>query len=147
MLDISSEHSFNRYSNSSLRSKHRSDPFKSTPGIKYSVKNSSLNGPLKVRVMHNLRRKYSIFTIIFVFMTLIYIVSNSMFAFQSTPKKLLDQSKETMSIIAMEKICMIEESRKWVFWEAKDRFGKIIPNRLSKIKQNLCLIENFVSKF
>ena len=71
-------------------SKHGSDPFKSTPRIKYFGKNSSLNGPLKICVSHDLRKKYSIFTLIFVFMSLIYLISNGMLAFQSTPKKLLD---------------------------------------------------------
>ena len=58
-----------------------------------------------------------------------------MFAFQSTPKKLLDQTKETIFIIALEKIHIIGENRKWVIWEAKDIFcifGIIIPKGLYK---------------
>ena len=46
----------------------------SSPRIKYSGKNSSLHGPLKICVSHDLRKKYSIFTLIFVFMSLIYIL-------------------------------------------------------------------------
>ena len=45
-----------------------------------------------------------------------------MLAFQSTPKKLLDQTKETILITALEKIHIIEENSKWIFWQAKDRF-------------------------
>ena len=64
-----------------------------------------------------------------------------MLAFQSTPKKLLDQTKETILITALEKIHIIGENSKWIFWEAKDRFcifGKNSPNWLSKIKQRVC---------
>ena len=83
-----------------------------------------------------------------------YLISNGMLAFQSTPKKLLDQTKETILITALEKIHIIGENSKWIFWEAKDRFcifGKNSPNWLSKIKgfatwfSTFC--ENFVSKF
>ena len=49
-------------------SKHGSDPFKSTPRMKYSGKHSSPNGPVKLCVNHNLRKKYSIV------MSLIYIL-------------------------------------------------------------------------
>ena len=55
-------------------SKHGSDPFKSTPTIKYFGKNSSLKGALKICVSHDLQKKYSIFTLIFVFKSLIYIL-------------------------------------------------------------------------
>ena len=71
-----------------------------------------------------------------------YLISNGMLAFQSTPKKLLDQTKETILITALEKIHIIGENSKWIFWEAKDRFcifGKNSPNWLSKIKQGLQL--------
>ena len=64
-----------------------------------------------------------------------------MLVFQSTPKKLLDQTKETILITALEKIHIIGENNKWIFWQAKDRFcffGKKFPNRLSKIKQRVC---------
>ena len=44
--------------------KHGPDPFKSTPRIKYSGKNSR-NGPLKICVSHDMREKYRIFTLIF----------------------------------------------------------------------------------
>ena len=74
-------------------------------------------------------------------MSLIYLISNGILAFQSTPKKLLDQTKETILTIALEKIHIIGENSKWIFWEAKGRFGiygKKIPNRLSKIKQRIC---------
>ena len=50
--------------------------------------------------------------------------------------KLLDQTKETILITALEKIHRIGESRKWILWQAKDRFyifGKKCPNQLSKI--------------
>ena len=50
----------------------------------------------------------------------IYLISNGMIAFQSTPKKLLDQTKETILITALEKIHIIGENSKWIFWEAKD---------------------------
>ena len=94
-------------------SKHGSDPLKSTPRIKYSGKNLCLNGPLKI----------------------------GMLAFQSTPKKLLDQTKETILITALEKIHITGVNSKWIFWEANGRFcifGKNFPNRLSKIKQRVC---------
>ena len=55
--------------------------------------------------------------------------------------KLLDQTKETILITALEKIHIIGENSKWIFWQAKDRFcifGKSFPNRLSKIKQKVC---------
>ena len=55
-------------------SKHGPDPFKSTPRIKFSGKNSSLNGPIKICVSHDLRKKYSFFTLIYVFKSLIYIL-------------------------------------------------------------------------
>ena len=45
-----------------------------------------------------------------------------MLAFQSTATKLLDQTKETILITALEKIHIIGENIKWIFWEAKDRF-------------------------
>ena len=66
-----------------------------------------------------------------------------MLAFQSTPKKLLDQTKETILIVVLEKIHKIGENSKWIFWERKDRFyifGKIFPNRLSKVKQRVTII-------
>ena len=77
-----------------------------------------------------------------------------MLAFQSTPKKQLDQTEEAILITALGKVHIIGEHRKWIIWEAKDRFcifGKNFPNRLSKIKRfatwfsTFC--ENFVSKF
>ena len=77
-----------------------------------------------------------------------------MFTFQSTPKKLLDQTKETILITALEKIHTIGENSKWIFWVAKERFfifGKDFSNWLSKIKRfatwfsTFC--ENFVFKF
>ena len=34
--------------------------------------------------------------------------------------KLLDQTKETILITALEKIHIIGENSKWIFWEAKD---------------------------
>ena len=64
-----------------------------------------------------------------------------MVAFQSSPKRLLNQTKETILIIVLEKMYIIGEHRKWIFWEAKDRFWifqKDIPNWLSKIKQRIC---------
>ena len=64
-----------------------------------------------------------------------------MIAFQSTAKNLLDHTKETILIIALEKIHIIGKHHKWVLWEAKDRFcifGKIIPNWLSETKQRFC---------
>ena len=71
----------------------------------------------------------------------IYLISNGTLAFQSTPKKLPDQTKETILITPLEKIHIIGENSKWMFWEAKDRFcifGKNSPNWLSKIKQRVC---------
>ena len=52
----------------------------------------------------------------------IYLISNDMLAFQSTPKKLLNQIKETKLITALEKIHIIGENSKWIFWEAGGRF-------------------------
>ena len=52
----------NRYSNSAKRSKHRSDRFKRTVGIKYSGWNFSLNSPVKVCIRHDLRKKYRLQT-------------------------------------------------------------------------------------
>ena len=37
-------------------SKHGSDPFKSTPRMKYSGKNSSVNTPLKICISHDLQK-------------------------------------------------------------------------------------------
>ena len=54
--------------------------------------------------------------------------------------KLLDQTKEFILITALEKIYIIGENSKWIFWQAKDWFcifGKNFPNRLSKIKQRV----------
>ena len=74
-----------------------------------------------------------------------------MLAFQSTPKKLLDQTKETILITALEKIHIIGENSKWIFWEAKDRFCIFgnFPNRLNKEFATWfsTFCENFVSKF
>ena len=73
----------------------------------------------------------------------IYLISNGMLAFQSTPKKLLDQTKETILITALEKIHIIGENSKWIFWQAKARFcifGKKFLKRLSKIKQRVCYL-------
>ena len=122
-------------------SKHRSDPFKNTPRIKYSGKDYSLNSPLEIRVSHDLRKKYSIFTLTFVFMSLIYILFQMVCLLSKVLLKLLDQTKETILITALEKIHIIGENSKWMFWEAKDRFcifGKNSPNWLSKIKQRVC---------
>ena len=55
--------------------------------------------------------------------------------------KLLDQTKETILSTALEKIHIIGENGRWIFWEVKDRFcifRKNFPNRLSKIKQRVC---------
>ena len=60
-----------------------------------------------------------------------------MLAFQSTPKKLLDQTKETILITALEKVHIIGENNKWIFWEANDRFcifGKIFQTGYQKLK-------------
>ena len=62
------------FTNSTKRSKHRSDPFKSTPEIKYFSKNSFLDGLLKVCISHDLWKKYSIFTIMFLFKSLKYVL-------------------------------------------------------------------------
>ena len=75
-----------------------------------------------------------------------------MFASQSAPKVLLDQSKET---VALEKMHIIGGNRKWVAWEAKHRlciFGINIRNWFSKIYKEFAtwfftFCENFVSKF
>ena len=64
-----------------------------------------------------------------------------MFDIQSTPEKLLDQTKETIFIIALGKIRIFGGNRKWVVWEAQDRFcifEIIIPKGLSKIIQRVC---------
>ena len=58
-----------------------------------------------------------------------------MLAFQSTPKKLLHQTRETILITALEKIHIIAENSKRIFWEAKDRFcifEKNFPNGYQK---------------
>ena len=71
----------------------------------------------------------------------LYLISNGVLAFQSTPKKLLNQIKEAILTTALEKIHIIGENSKSLFWEAKGRFfifGKIFPNGLSKIKQRVC---------
>ena len=86
-------------------------------------------------------KNYSIFALIFVFVSLVCLILNGMVAFQSTPKNLLDQTKETILIIALEKTYIIGENRKWIVWEANNWFcifGKIVPNRLSKIIQRVC---------
>ena len=74
-----------------------------------------------------------------------------MLAFQSTPKKLLDQTKETILITALEKIHIIGENNKWIFWEEKDRFCIFgnFPNRLNKgfATWFSTFCQNFVSKF
>ena len=58
----------------------------------------------------------------------LYLISNGVLAFQSTPKKLLNQIKETILTTALEKIHIIGENSKSIFF----------PNRLSKIKQRVC---------
>ena len=88
-------------------------------------------------------------------MSLIYLISNGILAFQSTPKKLLDQTKETILTIALEKIHIIGENSKWIFREAKGRFGiygKKNPNRFQKLNKGFAtwfstFCDNFVSKF
>ena len=79
-----------------------------------------------------------------------------MLAFQSTPKKLLDQTKETILITALEKIHIIGENSKWIFWEAKDRFCIFGKKKFQTGYQELnkgfatwfsTFCENFVSKF
>ena len=55
--------------------------------MKYSGKNSSLNGPLKICVSHDLRKKYSIFTLIFVFMSLRYILFQMVCLFSKDSSK------------------------------------------------------------
>ena len=120
-------------------SKHGSDPYKSTPRIKYFGKNSSVNAPLKICISHDLRKIQYFHAYICFHVPHIYLISNGMLTFQSTPKKLLNQTKETILITALEKIYIIGENSKWIFWEAKGRFcifGK--KNRPSKIKQRVC---------
>ena len=61
-MKIVFEYSFHRFQEFvqlvtlNFDSKHRSDPFKSTPRIKYSGKDYSLNGLLEIRVSHDLRK-------------------------------------------------------------------------------------------
>ena len=78
-----------------------------------------------------------------------------MFAFQSTPIKLFDQTKETTFIITLKKIHIIGGNHKWVVWDVKDRFcnfGIIIPNGLSKLYKGFAnwfstICEKFAYKF
>ena len=88
----------------------------------------------------------------------ICLISDEMFASQSATKVLLGLNKETIFIIALEKMHILVENwndviialekmhilvenRKWVVWEAKDRlciFGINIPSWLSKTMQRVC---------
>ena len=67
----------------------------------------------------------------------IYLISNGILAFQNTPEKLLNQTKETILITALEKIHIIGENNKRIFWQANDRFcifGKIFQTGYQKVK-------------
>ena len=78
-----------------------------------------------------------------------------MLPLQSTPKKLLDQTKETILITALEKIHIIGENSKWIFWEAKTDSASLekmfqtgyqnLSKRFGTWFSTLC--ENVVSKF
>ena len=109
--------------------------------MKYSGKNSSLNGPLKICVSNDLRKKQFFHAYICFHVPHTYLISNGMLTFQSTPKKLRDHTKETLLITALEKIHVIGQNSKGIFWETKGRFcffGKNFPKRLSEIKQRVC---------
>lgn len=70
-------------------------------------------------------------------------ILNEMFALQSTPKKLLNQTKGTIFIIALKKIHTIGGNYKLVVWQAKDRFcifGIIIKNYEDNGKRSLLKI-------
>ena len=69
----------------------------------FKSKHLSLNGALKVCISHDLWKKCSILTLMFVFMSLIC----ACLLPESGPKVLLDLTKETTSIIALEKIHII----------------------------------------
>ena len=88
----------------------------------------------------------------------ICLISNGMFPSQSAPKVLLDQNKETIFIIALDKTYIIGGGggdHQCVEWGAKHRFcmfGIIIPRWLSKLYKVFAtwfstFCENFVSKF
>ena len=78
-----------------------------------------------------------------------------MLPLQSAPKKLLDQTKETILITTLEKIHVIGENSKWIFWEAKTdsaSLEKMFQTGYQNLNKGFAtwfstLCENVVSKF
>ena len=100
---------------------------------KYSGLNYSLNDPLKVCISYDLRKIYSVFTLMFVCMTLIYVLLQ-MACFLL---KILLKCYSTQ----IRKLYLLSHWKRWTVWWAKHRFGifgKIIPSGLSKTIQRIC---------
>ena len=74
----------------------------------FNLHDCTFNGPVTVCISYDLRKIYSIFRHVCFRVPRMCLISNGMFASQSTPKMLLDLNKETIFIVALEKMHSIE---------------------------------------